>query len=186
MSRNFELLQHLGETNNSADSSVSLPYELLEPRGCPEDLPISMVASERPSSTISELVRSEIVKLVHNIFLPSPGSGGPVTWQNPLVFSGFGLGISEARLTAIASDVLSEEASSIRVCAIDSDFSNPSLHNQFNISESRGFAEALDSPEISHRLTRRVKSNLWVMCSGEPSQNGYRAAAMESKATSAV
>jgi len=186
MSRNFELLQSITETADSLEVPVVSTSEPFEPRGCPEDLPTSLLVAERPSSNISHAAREEVAKLIQAVFLSPSNCSPQQRWQNAVVFCGFEAGKSVALLTPIASDILSREVPNVRVCAIDADFDNPSLHQHFSISQCAGLAEALRNPQASHRFTRRVASNLWVMCSGGWPLDVDRQAEITSNAVSAV
>jgi hypothetical protein len=164
MSRNFELLQSITETETSTRDSV--PSEPFEPPGCPDDIPMSLLGTQRPSLLVHHDVRTEIAKLTHTVFLSPRTSSSQLSWPAAIAFFGFERSASEALLTAIASDVLSQEVSNVRVCAIDADFAHPTLHQQFGIPQCAGLAEAFEHPVAPHRFTRRVASNLWIMCAG--------------------
>jgi Mrp family chromosome partitioning ATPase len=165
MSRNFELLQSISGTADTSGTPLVSPSEPLEPQSDPEDIPTSLLVAKRPSTTVPQTVREEIAKLIHTIF-PSPsGRSGQPSRPNAVVLCGFEAGKSEALLTAITSDVLSHDVPEVRVCAVDANFAHPAVHKYFAIAKSPGLAEALHNPEATHRFTRRVASNLWVMCS---------------------
>src|SRR5947208_1591847 len=185
MSRNFELLQSIRETADSVEKPVASWHEPCEPRGGPEDIPKSVLVAQRPSSETPETVREEIRKLIRAVFLSPSACSPQLSCQNAVVFGGFEAG-NEALLTAIAGDLLSQEAPNVRVCAIDADFAHPRLHQVFSIPQCAGFAEALQNPEATHRFTRRVASNLWVMCSGGWPEDAEPEAGITSKAASVV
>ena len=188
MSRILELLQridHERQARNGAspgDSSDQAP----EAGACPDGLPWPIVACERPSTKLPEAVRGEISKLINRLFCSSGPAIVPLTSPQALAFSGFEQGNGPGRVTAITSDMLAGEAPDIRVCAVDADFRNPSLHNHFCISNSTGLADALQDPAVSRHFTRRVTNNLWIMSCGAPSQRANSHSQISSKTAQAV
>lgn len=177
MSRNFELLQKLhqdGQPQNGA-STGEFFHQVCEPAASLGDLTRPIVACERPGTKVPEEVRREISKLIHHVFLASePAVARPMP-QHAVIFSGFEHGNGPGRMTAITSDMLAEAAPKIKVCAVDADFHNPSLHDHFCIPNSTGLADALQDPAVSRHFTRRVGDNLWIMSCGVPSwrANGH-------------
>jgi protein-tyrosine kinase len=169
MSRFFQLLDTIGKTQPEGAVELGEPSpQLSEPRGYSDDLPLHLVTSARPGTKVAEAARSEILKLIHSVFLASRNGSRASSLQGAVVFSGFEQGLVPSQVTAITSELLSEEVPNIRVCAVDANLSNPSLHEHFSISNSMGFSDALQNPELSHRFTQRVTNNLWVMPCGGP------------------
>jgi Mrp family chromosome partitioning ATPase len=161
MSRNFELLQQIDLEGKARDWTK--PPEASRRSEAPDELAWPIVACERPCTKIPEAVRGEISKLIHCLFFTSEP---PLTSLHAVVFSGFEQGDGPGRVTAIASDMLAEQTPNIRVCTVDADFRNPSLHDHFRISNSTGLADALQDPAVSSRFTLRVRKNLWIMPCG--------------------
>jgi Mrp family chromosome partitioning ATPase len=188
MSRIFELLQRIEQETqlrnraSLAESSDQAP----EASAWPDDLPWPIVACERPSSKLPEAVRAEISKLINRLFGTSGPAIAPLASPQTLVFSGFEQGNGPGRVTAITSDMLAGEATDIRVCAVDADFRNPSLHNYFRISNSTGLADALQHPAASRQFTCRVTNNLWIMSCGMPAKRDNGHSQIGSKSAQAV
>ena len=177
MSRNFQLLKKIEQEERKARdwANPAVVSHRSEAGACPDDLAWPIVACERPSTKIPEGVRGEISKLIHGLFLTSEPAIAGLTSQHAVVFSAFEQGNGPGRVTAITSDLLAEQIPNVRVCAVDADFRNPSLHDHFCISNSTGLADALQDPAASSRLTLRVRENLWILACGIPSQraNGH-------------
>lgn len=176
MSKNFELLQKIVQEEQARDGANPAEFShRLEPGACRDDLPWPIVACERPSAKLAEAVRGEIAKLIHRLFLTSESAIASLTSQHAVVFSGFEQGNGPGRVTAITSDMLAGETPNIRVCAVDADLRNPSLHDHFCIPNSTGFADALQNAAASRHFTSRVTENLWIMSCGTPSNrtNGH-------------
>jgi len=188
MSRNFQLLKRIEQEERKARdwANPAVVSHRSEAGVCPDDLAWPIVACECPSTKIPEGVRGEISKLIHRLFLTSEPAIAGLTSQHAVVFSGFEQGNGPGRVTAITSDLLAEQTPNIRVCAVDADFRNPSLHDHFSISNSTGLADALRDPAVSSRLTLRVRENLWILSCGMPSQRANGHSLISSEAARAV
>jgi len=187
MSRNFDLLQKIEQEGKAGDRAEPAEFSRRSEAGAyPDELAWPIVACERPSTKISEGVRGEIAKLIHRLFFTSGPASAPLTSQHAVVFSGFEQGNGPGRVTAITSDMLAEQTPNLRVCTVDADFHNPSLHDHFCISNDTGLVDALQDPVVSSRFTLRARKNLWIMPCGRLSQRANGHSLISSEAARAV
>src|SRR5206468_10054147 len=156
MSRNFELLQKLGEAEPASIPAASGPSD---------GLPLTVEDGTRPNIKVSRAVRDEVVRLVRSVFL-STGTNSGMPVHNGVVFCGLEPTRSSSRLTSIVGEILAEKVPNANVCLVDSNLSNPTMHEYFALSNLTGFCEALQAPLKAHEFTRRLGGNLWLMTSG--------------------
>jgi len=177
MSKNFELLQKLDRDRQARNGARpgEFSHDVCESTATLDDLPRPILACERPSTKIGEAIRVEISKLIHRLFLTSELTVPSSMPQHAVVFSGFEQSNGPGRVTGITSDMLAEQAPNMKVCVVDADFHNPSLHDHFGIPNGIGFTDALRDPAVTCHFTRRLTNNLWIMSCGAPSRrtNGH-------------
>jgi protein-tyrosine kinase len=188
MSRNFELLRKLSQEGKSRNgfNSGAFTCQVPEPSACAGDPPQSLVACKRPSTKVYKALRFEISKLIDRLFLAAAPATPPLASQHAVVFCGFEPGDAPGLVTAITSDMLAEEVPDVSVCAVDADFSNPSLHDHFWIVNKIGLADALRKPAASHHFTHRIANNLWIMPCGGALQHSSGFPRITSRTAAAV
>jgi Mrp family chromosome partitioning ATPase len=103
----------------------------------------------------------ETMKLVHRLFL-SPTHVSP----SSVMFCGVDQGSGCSTVCALVADVLAAQVKG-RICLVDANDTNPSLHRFFQIGNDRGFTNMLldqgRAEDFAHQLPGR---DLWVMPNG--------------------
>jgi len=166
MSRNFELLYQVGRAeallgSDANPGSVSSSSDLEPSAVYPAEIPVTT-----PALQIDGLVREEMTKLVHRLFLLSSTDG-----PRQVVFAGMELGDGCTWICAHAAEIL---ASQVRGsgCVVDCNLRFPALHRQFGTENHYGLSDALlsDGPirEYARPLSR---PNLWLLTCGGLSAN---------------
>jgi protein-tyrosine kinase len=161
MSRNFELLQNLGQ--DATDASVveaDLPVEASQPQ------PASDPIARDPQANLDAKQREELVKLSQRIFL-RPGAETP----RAVVFTATESGNGCSFICACAGTLLASQVGG-SVCVLDANLRNPSLHHQFGVENRFGLADALQGPESVLNYARTMSlPNLWLVPAGSCAEN---------------
>jgi hypothetical protein len=152
VSRNFELLQHLKE-----EQEIFRPLVQRQAASCR-----NRNRSERFAEIDSAPVGAdpEINRLVQRLFF-----GMPETPDTAAV-SFAAVDISAALNDICARAAVLMAQSSASVCAVDADFSMPTLGKYFGIERRRGLADALVMPGPVESFGQRLSSALTVFPSG--------------------
>lgn len=144
MSRNFELLQRLGEEQEIFQSSRVTPTS---PGLPPVEEKVRAVGT--PVGT-----NVHINRLVQRLFF---GGGEASRLAAAVCFCAIDRG-KKNDICASVAELMAQASGS--VCAVDLDFSAPTLDRQFGIDRQPGIADALTKPEpielFGHRLTSGV------------------------------
>jgi len=108
-------------------------------------------------------VENAIRSLTQHLFvLQSPDAHAP----KAVAFSGVDEGAGCSWVCARAGEALAAQSSG-RVCVVDANVLNPSLHHQFRVENVRGFADAIADSEPMEKFVRRTWSDrLWLICAG--------------------
>lgn len=155
MSRNFELLHEAGRGQDMLRQRVD---EVVP--DSPEFVPGT------PVLPIGEMAREELTKLVVRLFL-TPGSPG----LRQVVFVGTEPGNGCSWICAHVADILAAQVTG-SVCVVDCDVHSPTLHNEFQVPNHYGLAEALRGGEPIRQFAQQLlRSNLWLLSCG--AQNEY-------------
>jgi Mrp family chromosome partitioning ATPase len=131
MSRNFELLQQMGnELELLPAAVVQAPQAVAEPVSFPSvPVPFDGVAFE------------EITALVQRVFL-LPSSEAP----HVVVFAGTEPGNGCTWMCARVGEALASQVAG-HVCLVDANLRTPGLHEQFGVANHYGLSDALIQPE---------------------------------------
>lgn len=130
--------------------------------------PIPQVDSghSTPALEVAGVVREEISKLVHNLFL-LPGAQGP----RRVVFAGTESGSGCSWLCARVGEVLASQTKA-SVCVVDCNLRSPSLHRQFALENHFGLSDALMESNSVHRYVHQLcRKNLWLLSCGSGPEN---------------
>lgn len=151
MSRNFELLHEAGKAQ-----------EMLRQRAEQQrvEMPAAAFVPGTPSLQIEGIAKDEVTKLVQRLFLLT--GAGP----RQVVFAGTEPGDGCSWICARTADILASQVSG-SVCVVDCDVFYPTLHNEFQVSNQYGLAEALAGSEpIRHFVQQLSRPNLWLLSCG--------------------
>jgi|ERR1700730_5977344 len=164
MSRNFELLQLAGCEQKY--------FSAAEQRTKTESAN-GTVGNRRRANEGLNLVgslgtsRDEVAKLVERVFL-APKLKAP----RVVVFSGVERSSGSGWVCARASRILAKQAIE-RVCAVDTNFHAPCLHQYFREQNLGGLADAIYHSRPAMNFAKQLAgSNLWLLAAGNKSSNG--------------
>jgi Mrp family chromosome partitioning ATPase len=164
MSRDYELLQRLESGWEQSFHPLSgieadqFPAERASKSG---SIPTALCTyATRPLRHITAEIRNEIHKLVFRTFLSSLA-------YRTVVFTSVGKKSEAKWLTACAADVLAEVAQK-RVCILDADLENPSVHHAYSVPNDKGLATVLREGCAICDAAIRVSDDLWVIPAGDP------------------
>jgi protein-tyrosine kinase len=148
MSRNFELLQNIGKEQEyfqpePAPLSEPLPAPFAVPSA--EGLSISAAAAAPAAMATPEPIQfsidptqlAELTKVVQRLFL-LPGSESNRT----VVFTASDAGDGCSWICARVGELLASQVTG-SVCLVDANLQNPTLHEQFGVSNHHGLSDAL-------------------------------------------
>lgn len=150
MSRNFELLQNLGQEQllTGIAPAVSIP-------AC-EPLPVN-----EPKLKLEPVEQEQLTKLVQRVFL-LPGGEAP----RVVLFTATESGNGSSWIAARVAEILAAQVSGT-VCLIDANLKNPSLHCEFELENNVGLADFLrGSAPINDFAHSFARSKLRIVCSG--------------------
>jgi len=161
MSRNFELLYQVGKGEEMLQSAPESAPAVDVPL-----LPGSDLINSVPAVEISGVVREELAKLIHRLFL-IPGAKIP----HHVVFTGTETGNGCTWMCAHVGEILASQVTS-SVCMVDCNWKSPTLHEQFGFENHYGLTDALlgHDPIIQY-AKRTSRQNLWVVSGGMPDEN---------------
>jgi len=163
MSRNFELLKRAEEESRQskvervifgsgddgdAKNAKSPP---------PSD---SILACKKPSASLTEMARGEVIKFVQRLFLLQ-GSKAP----RIVVLSGLEPTNESSWVASCASEVLAALVDG-SVCLVDANLRHPIVHEHFGIANHHGFTDAILGSGSLWRFTNQVSRNLWLLTCG--------------------
>lgn len=160
MSRNFELLHEAGKAQ---DMLRQRAVEYVAPTA-----PETFVPGT-PSLQIEGMAREEVTKLVQRLFLTS---GGQRTRQ--VVFTGTEAGNGCSWICAHAADILASQTAG-SVCVVDCDVLYPTLHEEFQVSNHYGLADALLGNEPIRQFAQQLsRPNLWLLSCGAGNESSQQ------------
>jgi protein-tyrosine kinase len=108
--------------------------------------------------------QAEVSKLIRSVFF-----NGHSQHIRSVVFTEIGNGNGRAWIGAHAADVLATAVSG-RVCVVDANLRQPSLHTCFRVSNRMGFADLVMEASLGVMdVAQNVGSNLWLLPSGQMS-----------------
>lgn len=154
MSKNFELLTHLGERF----SLISTPEALPESRPPVDDHVVDLpFAPEKPEATGV----GEELELVQQIFL-LPGPEAP----NTVVFCGIDDDDGASSLCVRVGEMLAAHTSG-DVCIIDANLQNPLLHRQYGPANDLDINELVLANDCGRRVARKIGGkSVWLFSAG--------------------
>lgn len=157
MSRNFELLQKVGQQQAFFDTQAEAQTMLQEP--------VPLMASV-PSLTMGEAELEELTKLVQRAFL-LPANEAP----RVVVFTSTEAGNGCSWITARVGEVLASHVAA-SICLVDANLRDPGLHNQFSVENHHGLADALRQGEPIRAFARPLsRPNLYLLsCGSSPEE----------------
>src|SRR5215472_10477082 len=148
MSRNFELLQKIGQQQGF--------FETESPTILQEPLPVAS-----SSLTMSDTELEELTKLVQRVFM-LPGNDAP----HMVAFMATERGNGCSFITARVADVLASHVSAT-ICMVDANLRNPGVHTQFSVENSHGLSDALRHSDPIRAFARPTsRTNLWLLTAG--------------------
>lgn len=154
MSRNFELLFEAGK----AQEMLRQRTEQQQP---PVDSPGEEFVPGTPALQIEGGAREEVMKLVQRLFL-LPGAAAP----RQVVFAGTEQGNGCSWIAAHTADILAAQVRG-SVCVVDCDLSRPTLHEEFQVANHYGLADALQGSEPIRQFVQQLsRPNLWLLSCG--------------------
>jgi capsular exopolysaccharide synthesis family protein len=179
MSKNFELMQHLGKEHEmfqtATATATATATELIREGLLGTDrLGVEPLASEsRQPMEIKPLElkmedsqRDEIFKLVQRVFF-SPGSEG----SHLVVVSGTESGNGCSWICARMAEVLAAQVSAT-VCVVDANLRSPGLHREFGVTNHYGLTNALQTPgPVRGFVSQLSRPNLWLLSCGAESKD---------------
>jgi polysaccharide biosynthesis transport protein len=152
MSRNFELLQRIGQ-----DKVFTSEEDL----GSVSTATTQVVVNATPALELDESTREEVGRLVHRLFL-SPANQGP----KHVTFTATESGNGCTSICAQAAEILASQVGA-SVCLIDCNFDCAAVHKQFSCENQYGLGDALieDGP-VSQYIQPTSRPNLWLLTCG--------------------
>jgi protein-tyrosine kinase len=125
---------------------LSRNYEILQRASLPEEFPSNLLADDtiltpaRPELDPRALSRSELVKLVHRVFLLPDQEG-----RKAVAFTGIETGTGCSSICAGAAEALAAQVQG-PVCLVDANLRRPSLHEYFKVPNLLGLSDAVFTP----------------------------------------
>jgi protein-tyrosine kinase len=151
LSRNFDLLHQVGQMQEPVQ-------ELREPESHTRYRPVPEKTVSTPALDMSETVRDEIGKLVHNLFL-APGGSGP----RQVIFTATEAGAGCTWMCAHVAEVLASLVSG-SVCVVDCNLRAPGLHREFGVEIQDGLSDSLlEIDPIFRNVHQLSRANLWLL-----------------------
>ncbi len=135
MSRNFDILQRASADQQCSHGSL-IDAAILEPA--------------RPELNPQALSRSELVKLVHRVFLLPASAGCKV-----VTFAGVQERSGCSSICAGAAEALAAQVGG-PVCLVDANVRRPGLHHYFNVPNLKGLSDAVFSPDPLQNFLHRL------------------------------
>lgn len=109
---------------------------------------------------------AEIRNLVQRLFIFQNGHA-----PKAVAFCGVNEGAGCSWVCARAAEALAAQSQG-RVCVMDADTRNPSLHDEFRMENASGFADALAGPRPISEFYRQTQGDhLWLITSGSAPAN---------------
>jgi Mrp family chromosome partitioning ATPase len=103
----------------------------------------------------------EVIKLVHRLFL-SPSDVSP----SAVMFCGVEEGSGCTTVCAAVAEILASQVKG-RICLVDANVHNPSLHRFFQLDNDRGFTNMLLDPGRVEDFAQQLPGrDLWIMPNG--------------------
>src|SRR5260370_12744773 len=158
MSRNFELLQQVGQPESSAATDVGSGPDNEQWSGPVESA--ESVAVTLPE--MGEQSREQVAKLVRQLF-QSPAGGRTV------VFAGVEHGNGGSWMTVHCARMLAAQTEGA-VCVMDGNLRAPTLHEYFGVSNHHGLSDLMRQGGSIRKYVQRLEGmrNLWLMSCGSP------------------
>ncbi|HVB85823.1 MAG TPA: CpsD/CapB family tyrosine-protein kinase [Candidatus Dormibacteraeota bacterium] len=152
MSRNFDMLNEAAPQIGVAPTAKARNAEAT-----------GVDAAQVQSGAVNE----EIARLVQRVFLSAP-----LTESSKVVaFCGVDRRAGCSWICARAAEFLTTQTPA-RVCIVDANLRDPSLHQHFRSKLSPGFAEAIRSTAPIDNFVRTTRTDrLWLMTAGEVSED---------------
>jgi Mrp family chromosome partitioning ATPase len=166
MSRNFELLFEAGKAQE-------MLRQRMDHQPSPVDSSEEFVPGT-PALQIEGAAREEVTRLVQRLFL-LPGAAAP----RQVVFAGTEQGNGCSWICAHAADIL---ASQVRgsVCVVDCDLRLPTLHEEFQVANHYGLADALQGSEPIRQFVQQLsRPNLWLLGCGSLNEESPKLLTLE-------
>ncbi len=166
MSRNFELLFEAGKAQEMLRQRIDQQQSAVD--SSEEFVPGT------PALQIEAAAREEVTRLVQRLFL-LPGAAAP----RQVVFAGTEQGNGCSWICAHAADIL---ASQVRgsVCVVDCDLRLPTLHEEFQVANHYGLADALQGNEPIRQFVQQLsRPNLWLLGCGSLNEESPKLLTLE-------
>jgi Mrp family chromosome partitioning ATPase len=166
MSRNFELLFEAGKAQE-------MLRQRMEQQQPPVDSSEEFVPGT-PALKIEGAAREEVTKLVQRLFL-HPGVAAP----RQVVFAGTERGNGCSWICAHAADILGSQVRG-SVCVVDCDLRLPTLHEEFQVANHYGLADALQCSEPIRQFVQQLsRPNLWLLGCGSLNEESPKLLTLE-------
>jgi Mrp family chromosome partitioning ATPase len=164
MSRNFELLHEAGKAQEMLRQRIEVPVAAA---------PVLLVPGA-PAVQIDGAARQEVTKLVQRLFM---AAGSQRARQ--VVFAGVERGNGSSWICAHAADVLASQVSG-SVCVVDCDVTFPTLHQEFQVQNHYGLADALLGGESIRQYVQQLsRPNLWLLSCGSANEKSREMLTLE-------
>jgi Mrp family chromosome partitioning ATPase len=161
MSRNFELLQKLDQEQEVFRSVAGSPVNSHSVAGEPrERIPGPLTAPVGKDA--------QITRLVHRLFFRAE------EMSRVAAVSFSAVDHTQNAVAARVGELLAQSSNS--VCAVDADFSRPTLHGYFGICNDRGIAQALLQPGPIESFGQQLEDGLTVFPTGNVTRESESAA----------
>ncbi len=177
MSRNFELLQNIGKEQDYFQSERELAETLTAPVPEPQPEPRVMeaAAAAAPAQTpaaeplqfaMESSQLAELSKMVQRIFLLPGGE-----YNHTVVFTSSEPGNGCSWICARVGELLASQVTG-SVCLVDANLQNPTLHEQFGVSNHHGLSDALrQSGSIRGYISQLSRRNLALVSCGSDAKD---------------
>jgi capsular exopolysaccharide synthesis family protein len=161
MSRNFELMQHIGvERKADAEPRIQKRFHV---QSAPRN-----GNRARSLRGLDEVASEQSLKLVQRVFLLQGQSAPRV-----VVFAGVDPGNGCSRVCSAAARALANNVTG-SVCLVDANLRTPSLAESFRISNHHGLTDALCGEDPVRTFTEQLgPENLWLLSSGSFSEESF-------------
>jgi capsular exopolysaccharide synthesis family protein len=156
MSRNFELLQQVGQAEIPAATDVGSGPDNGQWSGPTESA--ELAATTLPE--MGEQSREQVAKVVRQLFQPG---------RRTVVLAGVEPGNGGSWMTVHCARMLAAQTQGA-VCVVDGNMRTPTLHEYFGVSNHHGLSDLMRKGGSIRDYVQRLEGvrNLWLMSCGSP------------------
>jgi protein-tyrosine kinase len=177
MSRNFELLQNIGKEQEYFQpeqpvltETMPAPYVVPASDGlsisAAAAAPAAMLSPEPIQFAIDSVQLAELTKVVQRLFLLPGGES-----NRTVVFTASDSGDGCSWICARVGELLASQVTG-SVCLVDANLQNPTLHEQFGVSNHHGLSDALrQGGSMRGYVSQLSRRNLALVSCGSDSKD---------------